>query len=227
MGQTQHDAGLDWQNDAGSGGTRHKFGPLKILVNKIKTQAGAKYALPGILGKEGQPYEFKGKQLAADGDKTHVILVLEAVNKDGQTYHAIRDGVSFDPTIIKARAALIDVMGQNFYGDYFAGGKSVEVEIEEMPTGEKTNTDKDKTTFKVLRVFKSRDERMTAEKEYFSKFGGNANGHSSGIPADVLANAKILWQALAGNEAMFSQVASQDAKLSAVTADKLLEAVKA
>lgn len=204
-----------WQDEQSNDGSKHKFGNLSVITNRVKTVAGAKYTIPGIMTRDADgkvtPREFRGKQLTNDpADRLHVIALLEATDKTGATYQDIRDDVSFADAIKIFKNSLTDVFGPNF-ADVFSTRGKVPVEIEIVPTGAKTDKGNDKTTFKVLRQFTSDADRLAAEKEYFKRFAGNTNGASSGIPADVEQMARGLWDAVK-NPDTFKNLANGDPK---------------
>lgn len=208
----------DWQNETTRDGAKHKFGNLSIITNRVKTVAGAKYTIPGVMTRDQSGNmvlrEFRGKQLTNDPqDRLHIIAVLEATDRTGATYQDIRDDVSFGTAIKMFKDSLVDVFGPAF-ADVFAQRGKVPVEVELAPTGEKTNTDKDKTTFKVLRAFATDADRVAAEKEYFKQFGGassTSNGNGA-IPANLESMAQGLWDAVK-NRDLFLQFANQQPEL--------------
>lgn len=207
----------DFQNEATSDGSKHKFGSLSVITNRVKTVTGAKYTIPGVMTRDtdGKSVlrEFRGKQLTNDpNDRLHVIVVLEATDKAGAAYQDIRDDVSFADAIKIFKNSLTDVFGPNF-ADVFSTRGKVPVEIELVPTGEKTNTGKDKTTFKVLRQFSTDADRIVAEREYFRRFATNGTStNGSGIPADVEQMARGLWDAVK-NPDTFKNLAKGEPKL--------------
>lgn len=209
---------LDWQNEQTRDGAKHKFGNLSVITNRVKTVSGAKYTIPGIMTREQNsnnlvPREFRGKQLTNDpADRLHIIAVLEATDKTGATYQDIRDDVSFAEAMKIFKNSLVDVFGPNF-AEVFAQRGKVPVEVELVPTGEKTTSGNDKTTFKVLRAFANDAERLAAEKEYFKQFGGNTAPNGNGtIPANIESMARGLWDAVK-NRDLFLQFANQQAEL--------------
>jgi hypothetical protein len=195
---------------------KHKFGNLWLVVNKVRTQAGGKYTVAGINTKDSAgniiPREFRGKVLDAAGKFMHVILVLEATDKYGVAYQDVRDDLSFSDTIKIAKASLIDVFGPAFAEVFEKRGK-IPVEVELVPTGQKTDAGKDKTTFKVVRQFHSDAERIAAEKEYFNQFGGNGATSAPSIPVQVETLARGLWDAVQKNRDIFLQFAQQQAEM--------------
>lgn len=162
------------------------YGVLQVFVNSIQFTKGASYTIPGVVGNDGKPFEFRGKQLSDNGRVTHVVMVLTKETKEGATYQVIKDTLTSDPksgdpfnNIV--RPSLIKVFGEH-YGSI--RGQLIPVEVEEVPYGQpydSVNTQtgateqRTKKMFRVMQKFDSYEAMRAAEKAHFAQFA-SANG---------------------------------------------------
>lgn len=215
---------------------KKKFGLLAFVVNNVKLASGASYSVAGILDRNQNLREFKGKQLvSSNATCAHVITVMRATNKDHKEYLMWRDCVTLgsDKAWLVLHKSLKAVFGAEYTkviqpATTLKAANWLPCAIEEVATGEKfegTTGEVEKTGWKVSDWFESEAAMREAESKYFARFG-NSNGHGAGIPADVIAQAKQVYK-LVNSDETFTQIVANDAKYSTYPIAELLAVAKA
>lgn len=167
------------------------FGTLRVYTNKVNLTKGAEYimdslgidpdpdsSLNRLTDKSGNFWAFRGKQKAPNGTHTHVIPVITRRASDGRLYNDFRDFLYWQNDV--CQRVTIPSMKQHF-GQKLEGifGKSAEVQAEviEIEDGDYT-----RQAFKILKVFKTKEEREAAETAFFSQFQQGADEIADEIP---------------------------------------------
>lgn len=160
---------------------RMAFGALRVFTRKVNLTKGASYVLDALgidpdnpdsplnrlTYKDGNLYEFKGKQLAPAGNNTHVIVVITQRASDGRIYNNFRDFMYWDKD--KSQKVTMPSL-RAFFGrllEDVVAGNSAEVQAEIVEIQDKQWT---RQAFKIVKRFKDQAEREAAETAFFSQF---------------------------------------------------------
>jgi len=167
------------------------FGTLRVFTNKVNLVKGASYIadalhidpdpaspLNRLTYKDGNLYEFKGKQQVPNGAHTHVIPVITRRASDGRIYNDFRDFMYWQNDVCQ-RVTIPSL--QKFFGAKLAGiwGKSAEIQAEVVEIDDKGYT---RQAFKIVKIFKTQAERETAETAFFSQFQQSGAEIAGDIP---------------------------------------------
>jgi len=154
------------------------FGRLRIVTNKVNLVKGASYVEPGLTGKNGEPWEFRGKMKVDDGQHTHVIPIIQARNSSGQDYNAFRDFMYWgsDPVYRVTFPSLKEHFGEKLEGIW---GKSAFVQAEVVDVDDNGYS---KQAFQIVKVFKDRQEMEAAETAHFAQFNQTPDEIANDIP---------------------------------------------
>jgi hypothetical protein len=156
------------------------FGKMRLVTNSVDLVKGAAYAEAGLTDRDGNPYEFRGKLKKDDGagQHTHVIVVIQAKNRDGADYNAFRDFMYWGSD--KCQQTTMPNLRQHF-GEKLDGifGKSawVQAGITEIEDGDYT-----RQAFVVNEVYKTRQEMETASVTHFSQYNQTPQQIADDIP---------------------------------------------
>jgi len=169
------------------------FGTLRVFTNKVNLTKGASYIaealgidpdpaspLNRLTYKDGNLYEFKGKQKLPNGQHTHVILVITRRASDGRIYNDFRDFMYWQNDVCQ-RVTIPSL--QKFFGakldNIWGGKKSAEVQAEVVEIDDKGYT---RQAFKIIKVFNTQDEREAAETKFFGQFNQSGAEIADDIP---------------------------------------------
>lgn len=160
---------------AQGGSAKMVFGTYKLTVNGVDLVSGyAGYTDPRYLDKDGNAWNFKGKQLNPKSKNFHIVQDLTLERKDGTEYVAFRDWMYWEKDVCYKAAY---PSHKKLFGDDLAGifGKTAEVQAEEVEVDDKGYSRK---CYKIVKVFKNKAERQKAREAYFSQFAKDSNGHA-------------------------------------------------
>ncbi len=181
------------------------FGTLRIITNRVNLETGAILTvsdlgidpdpdshLNKITDDNGNLKEFRGKRATPNGKSTHVITVITTRAKQGHMYNAARDFMYFDNDVCQ-RAAMPAL--KKHFGSQLKGivGKTAEVQAEVVEIKEKDKKGKidpmtgevriyARQAFKVVKVFKTADEREAASDAFYSQFSQTSDEIADEIP---------------------------------------------
>lgn len=164
-------------------GGKRKFGMLRLHARKVKLQSGASYTIPGLTNRDGEIWEFKGKQPDEASNTRHIVLDVEVKSRDGGTYHTFRDAMSFDKWY---KEIVYPSLKKNFGSDLSTLTTTpAPVEVEEVPYKDR---EYERTTLRVLRRFASVAEMEAAEKAHFARFGNTTDIEASAASSNGTFN---------------------------------------
>ena len=176
------------------------FGTLRVFTNKVNLVKGAEYIMDSLgidpepdsplnrlTDKSGNLWTFRGKQNTSNGSHTHVIPVITRKASDGRLYNDFRDFMYWDKDVCQ-RVTIPSL--QKHFGAKLAGiwGKSAEVQAEVIEVEDGAYK---RQAFRIVTVFKTREERETAETAFFGQFQQTADQ----IADEMMGEDPIPWDA--------------------------------
>jgi hypothetical protein len=159
---------------------RMAFGTLRVFTRKVNLTKGAEYIIDNLgidldnpdgplnrlTDRNGNLWTFRGKQLTPNGSHTHVIPVITRRASDGRLYNDFRDFMYWQNDVCQ-KVTMPSL--QKFFGQKLGGiwNKTAQVQAEVV---EVEDGDYKRQAFKVIKVFKTKEDREAAETKFFSQF---------------------------------------------------------